>query len=120
MLLFVLVFLTVYGGLNSYIYFTIVSGLGHPSWVLAAVLVFLGIVTIRQDVRILNAVQDSAHKLEIPGTENRKGWLQVVASEVLVGGSTLKRGDGLALENEPIQEIGTTSLTELLYFDLPQ
>jgi len=41
MFLFVLIFLTVYGGLNGYIYYTVVSGLGYHSWPIAAVLVIL-------------------------------------------------------------------------------
>jgi surface polysaccharide O-acyltransferase-like enzyme len=38
MLLFILAFLTLYGGLNAYVYFTIVSGLGYHSWLVALVL----------------------------------------------------------------------------------
>ena len=41
MLLFVLIFLSLYGGLNTYVYFTIVSGLGYHSWQIAAVLALL-------------------------------------------------------------------------------
>jgi predicted MPP superfamily phosphohydrolase len=41
MALFVLIFLTVYGGLNSYVYFTIASGLGSHSSAIALVLLFL-------------------------------------------------------------------------------
>ena len=41
MLLFVLVFLTVYGGLNFYVYSTIVDGLGTHSWPVASALVLL-------------------------------------------------------------------------------
>lgn len=37
-----------------------------------------GIVDIRQDARILNTDLDDAHSLELPASENRKGWLQVV------------------------------------------
>lgn len=78
-----------------------------------------GIVDIRQDARILNAVLHSSHTLALPGSENRKGWLQVVDGEVSVDGLTMKRGDGLALENELPQELQTTTSAELLYFDLP-
>jgi len=41
MIMFLLVFLTLYGGLNFYVYHTIASGLGHHSWPAAAVLGFL-------------------------------------------------------------------------------
>jgi hypothetical protein len=79
-----------------------------------------GLVDIRQDARILNAVLGSDQSLNLPGSENRKGWLQVVDGEVSVGDATLKRGDGLALENEADLQLGTSSSAELLYFDLPR
>ena len=41
MILFLLVFLTLYGGLNVYVYHTIATGLGHHSWSVAAALGFL-------------------------------------------------------------------------------
>ena len=41
MFLFVLLFLTLYGGLNGYIYYTVASGLGHQSWSLAVCLALL-------------------------------------------------------------------------------
>jgi quercetin 2,3-dioxygenase len=79
-----------------------------------------GLVDIRQNARILNTVLESGHNLELPATTDRKGWLQVVDGEVTVGELTLKRGDGLALENEAKQDLETNSSAELLYFDLPQ
>lgn len=39
--LFILLFLILYGGLNGYIYFTVVSGLGRQSWILATGLILL-------------------------------------------------------------------------------
>ena len=79
-----------------------------------------GIVDIRQDARILNTELDADQSLELPGSENRKGWLQVVDGEVKVGDLELKRGDGLALEDEVAQTMSTASRAELLYFDLPR
>ncbi|NET40185.1 MAG: pirin family protein, partial [Cyanothece sp. SIO1E1] len=79
-----------------------------------------GIVTIRQDARILNTELDSGHGLELPDTEGRKGWLQVVEGEVKVGDINLKRGDGLALEDEAAQKLTSSSKAELLFFDLPR
>lgn len=79
-----------------------------------------GIVDIRQDARILNAELDSSYSLELPASSNRKGWLQVVDGEITVGDLPLKRGDGLALENEDAQDLTTNSHAELLYFDLPR
>lgn len=79
-----------------------------------------GIVDIRQDVRILNTELDAEHSLDLPPSENRKGWLQVVDGEVKVGELELKRGDGLALEDESAQALSTGSHAELLYFDLPR
>jgi redox-sensitive bicupin YhaK (pirin superfamily) len=78
-----------------------------------------GIVNIRQDARIFNTVRKSNFTLNLPASENRKGWLQVVDGEVSVGEISLKRGDGLALEDEHAQELSTNSSAELLYFDLP-
>lgn len=78
-----------------------------------------GMVDIRQDVRIYNAVLDAGNTVDLPSSEGRKGWLQVADGELQVGDLTLKRGDGLALENEAAQTITTSSSVELLYFDLP-
>jgi len=78
-----------------------------------------GIVDIRQDARIFNAVLDSEHSLKLPDSEHRKGWLQVVDGEVCVGEFILNRGDGLALQDEESKEVSTNSSAELLYFDLP-
>ena len=79
-----------------------------------------GIVDIRQDARILNTELDAEQSLDLPSSENRKGWLQVVDGEVEVGDLSLKRGDGLALEDETAQALSTDSGAELLYFDLPR
>ncbi|MCZ6672088.1 MAG: pirin family protein [Verrucomicrobia bacterium] len=78
------------------------------------------VLDIRQDARVLNTVLDSEHSLSLPSSANRKGWLQVVDGEVTVGELTLKRGDGLALEDEGDEELKTNSSVELLYFDLPR
>ncbi|MCB1121690.1 MAG: pirin family protein [Verrucomicrobiae bacterium] len=78
-----------------------------------------GMVDIRQDVRIYNAVLDAGNTVDLPSSEGRKGWLQVADGELQVGDLTLKRGDGLALEDEASQTITTSSSVELLYFDLP-
>ena len=45
--------------------------------------------------------------------------MQVVDGEIRVAGLTLKRGDGLALDDEAAGEIVSGSSAELLYFDLP-
>ena len=78
-----------------------------------------GIVDIRQDARIINTILDSSQELELPGSQDRLGWLQVVDGEVTVGDVALRRGDGLALKDEAAQMIKTVSSVELLYFDLP-
>jgi redox-sensitive bicupin YhaK (pirin superfamily) len=79
-----------------------------------------GIVNIRQDASILNTVLDSSQELPLPYSQNRLGWLQVVNGEATVGDTTLRRGDGLALADEPTQSIKTSNSVELLYFDLPK
>ena len=79
-----------------------------------------GIVDIRQDARILNTTLEADQSLELPSSEGRKGWLQVVDGRVTVGDLELNRGDGLALEDEVAQSISTDTGVELLYFDLPR
>jgi hypothetical protein len=79
-----------------------------------------GIVNIRQDARILNTVLYSSQELPLPDSQNRLGWLQVVNGEATVGDTTLRRGDGLALADEPTQSIKTSNSVDLLYFDLPK
>lgn len=78
-----------------------------------------GLVSMRQDARIYNAVLESGHSLDLPSSKGRKGWLQMVEGELQVGELALKRGDGLALEDEAVQSLATASSAEILYFDLP-
>ena len=78
------------------------------------------VLDIRQDTRIYNAVISEEGSLTLPSSEGRKGWLQVVNGELEVGDVRLKRGDGLALEDEAAQAITTSSSAEVLYFDLPR
>lgn len=56
-ILFLLAFLTLYGGLNAYLYATLTSGLGHHSWPLAGALAALVIAPLL--VRALQGAQSS-------------------------------------------------------------
>jgi len=51
--------------------------------------------------------------------KDRYAWLQVARGEVSLNGTTLKAGDGAAVEREPALEItGRAPSSELLLFDL--
>ena len=77
-----------------------------------------GSLEVDQDVdlwRLLIDAGDSlAHRLR-----GRRAWVQVVTGELEVAGTTLRAGDGLAIEDAEVVDIDVREDVEALLFDLP-
>jgi quercetin 2,3-dioxygenase len=78
-----------------------------------------GSVTIHQDARLYGSILEAGKSVRHELTKGRYAWLQVVRGEVSLNGTTLKTGDGAAVERETALEItGRTPSSEFLLFDL--
>jgi redox-sensitive bicupin YhaK (pirin superfamily) len=78
-----------------------------------------GSVTIQQDARLYASILEEGKSVRHELGEGRYAWLQVVRGEVSLNGTTLKGGDGAAVEHEAALEIIARSPnSEFLLFDL--
>jgi len=78
-----------------------------------------GSVTINQDARLYASVLEQGKSVRHELGKGRSAWLQVARGEVSLNGTTLKAGDGAALEREAAVEItGRAPSSEFLLFDL--
>jgi redox-sensitive bicupin YhaK (pirin superfamily) len=75
---------------------------------------------INQDASVYASVLDSNKSLEHSLANGRHAWLQLINGELDVNGTKLKKGDGIAVSNEPKLRISNTgaSEAEFLLFDL--
>lgn len=78
-----------------------------------------GSVTIHQDARLFASVLEQGKSVRHGLGKGRYAWLQVARGEVALNGTTLKAGDGAAVEREAVLDItGSAPSSELLLFDL--
>jgi len=78
-----------------------------------------GAVTIHQDTRLYASILEEGKSVRHQLGKGRYAWLQVARGEVSLNGTTLKAGDGAAVEREPALEItGRAPSSEFLLFDL--
>jgi quercetin 2,3-dioxygenase len=77
-----------------------------------------GSLTIHQDVALYGSLLEAGQSIEHAFAPGRRGWLQLVAGELEVGGESLEPGDGLAISDETSLHIRAKSGAELLLFDL--
>ncbi|MBV8516341.1 MAG: pirin family protein [Acidobacteria bacterium] len=76
-----------------------------------------GSVTIHQNVSVYSTLLDGDASVTHAFAPNRAGWLQVARGEVDVNGTTLRAGDGAAIEDEAsVTIVGRGA--EALLFDL--
>jgi redox-sensitive bicupin YhaK (pirin superfamily) len=61
----------------------------------------------------------AGYHLDYPMTEGRGLWLQLVAGELDIAGTTLRAGDGLQVTDETQARIEASQHAEFLLFDLP-
>ena len=77
-----------------------------------------GSVTVRQDVRLYNALLDAGGEVSHRLAEGRHAWLQVVKGSVRLNDATLSASDGAAVSDEPVLNIRAGEDSEILLFDL--
>lgn len=76
-------------------------------------------MTIHQDARLYASVLEQGKSVRHELGKSRYAWLQVARGEVSLNGTTLKAGDGGAVEREEALEItGRAPSSEFLLFDL--
>jgi quercetin 2,3-dioxygenase len=75
-------------------------------------------ISINQNAFLYAAVLNTGDRLEKIFSENRYGWLQVVAGTVELNGHRLGPGDGAALSEEKTLEVAAVERAEILLFDL--
>lgn len=78
-----------------------------------------GALKIHQDARLYTSILEEGESVEHTLASGRGAWLQVARGSVDVNGTTLKAGDGAAIENENALRITAgAAATEFLLFDL--
>ena len=78
-----------------------------------------GALKIHQDARLYTSILEEGESVEHTLANGRGAWLQVARGSVDVNGTTLKAGDGAAIENENALRITAgAAATEFLLFDL--
>ena len=78
-----------------------------------------GSVTIHQDARLYASILEQGKTVRHELPAGRYAWLQVARGEVSLNGTTLKAGDGAAVERESALELtGQAPSSEFLLFDL--
>jgi redox-sensitive bicupin YhaK (pirin superfamily) len=77
-----------------------------------------GALKIHQDARLYSAILGDNERVEHPLAEGRGAWLQVARGSVDLNGTTLKAGDGAAIEEESSLAITAKGDAEVLLFDL--
>lgn len=77
-----------------------------------------GSVTIGQDVKLYRSKLEKGKSLDLPLTEGRSAWLQVISGDMTVNGEKLVTSDGIGLTQEASIAISANADSEFLLFDL--
>jgi len=77
-----------------------------------------GALKIHQQADIHASLLDAGQQLTFMPEAGRRQWLQLAAGELLVNGEQLRRGDGLAISDEPSIRIEALDGSEFLLFDM--
>ena len=78
-----------------------------------------GSVRIQQDARMYAALLEPGQAVSHSFASGRRGWLHVARGSAELGGTSLKAGDGAAIDGEQQISIGSAGGGEVLLFDLP-
>lgn len=73
---------------------------------------------IRQDVRILLATLTPGHTVQQVLEPGRHAWLQILRGATVLNESPLFAGDGVAISDEQLLQIGGEGGAEVMLFDL--
>lgn len=77
-----------------------------------------GSVRIQQDARLFATILESGQKVQHTIAGDRKGWLHVVQGALELNGTSLKAGDGVAIDGEEALTLTSSSQGEALLFDM--
>ncbi|MEE4238490.1 MAG: pirin family protein [Anderseniella sp.] len=77
-----------------------------------------GALKIHQHADIHASLLDAGQQLTFAPEPGRRQWLQLAAGELVVNGEQLRRGDGLAITDEPSIRIEALDASEFLLFDM--
>lgn len=77
-----------------------------------------GALNINQQADIHASLLDEGQTLEFTPEAGRRQWLQLASGELSVNGEQLRRGDGLAIQDEPSIRIEALDASEFLLFDM--
>lgn len=77
-----------------------------------------GALKIHQDADIHASLLDAGQQLVFTPEAGRRQWLQLASGELSVNGEQLRRGDGLAIQDEPSIRIEALDASEFLLFDM--
>jgi len=77
-----------------------------------------GSITIHQDVNLYASVLESGRQVDLEEVDGRRVFVQVIAGDVSVNGSTLSAGDGAKMRDVEEVAIKAASDAEFLVFDL--
>jgi redox-sensitive bicupin YhaK (pirin superfamily) len=95
------------------------AGQNDGSWILVASPPSRdGAVKLHQDVDVLSARLRATGPLTYRLKPGRHGWLHVVRGDVTLNDTRLEAGDGAAVMEEEVLEIGAVETAEVLLFDL--
>ncbi|MFV2057212.1 MAG: pirin family protein [Thiohalomonadales bacterium] len=75
-------------------------------------------VKIHQDVELYTARMEPGSRIDYAIKETRYVWMQLVNGDLTVNGKVLHTGDGLAVQDESMLNIKSSSTSEFLLFDL--
>lgn len=77
-----------------------------------------GALKIHQQADLYGSLLDNGQSVAFTPTPGRRQWLQLVSGELSVNGEQLRRGDGLAIEQETEIRIEALDGSEFLLFDM--
>jgi redox-sensitive bicupin YhaK (pirin superfamily) len=77
-----------------------------------------GSVTIHADANVYATVLGKGERVELPIAEGRAAWVHVARGDAKVGATTLRTGDGVAIEGESSVTVEGAGDAEVLVFDL--
>ena len=75
-------------------------------------------LAIHQDAKIYAGVYDKAERITLQTEQGRAYWIQLVSGSLVLNSTTLNKGDGASIENEPQLQFEIKPNTEFLLFDL--
>ena len=77
-----------------------------------------GSVVIHQDVDLYSSLVPADETIEHKTKADRLVWIQVIKGDLDLKGSTLKAGDGAAIEGEEVIALTANSQAEVILFDM--